>query len=378
MKNEKQRNEKVLFTIHHSPLTTMVKHILALILTITVLHTQAQDPVFSQPFLSPIYLNPAATGAGDNDLRFSAIYRRQWWAIPSQISYSAVSVDKFMPSLHGGFGLLGTHSSEGYLKKTGIYGTYAYTICSNVLSAAENGDGPRWFASGGLQFGMVQRRIDFSKLVFADQLDVDGVIPGSVTSADKAVNNGKWYPDFSAGLFFNYNWDDNNRVLLGASAHHINRPDESLTSTADTFRSQLPVLWTGNIMYTYTNPDQTWSYSLAGIAYNQAQHNSLQVGAEVTQNKYDISLGVWYRGSINFQQYDAFTVTLSINLAGRNNENYKVRAGVAHDAPIGQNRYSYTTGSSELGFVWDQSTYNQESGNVCKPRINSKSACPIQ
>jgi hypothetical protein len=51
---------------------------------------------------------------------------------------------------------------------------------------------------------------------------------------------------------------------------------------------------------------------------------------------------------------------------------------VAHDAPVGQNRYSYTTGSSELGFVWDQSTYDQDAGNACKPRINSKSACPIQ
>ncbi len=69
-----------------------------------------------------------------------------------------------MPSLHGGFGLLGTHSTEGYLKKTGIYGSYAYTICSGTLSPAENGDEPRWFASGGLQFGFVQRRIDYSKL----------------------------------------------------------------------------------------------------------------------------------------------------------------------------------------------------------------------
>jgi len=357
----------------------MLKNILSTILTIlATLPAMAQDPVFSQPFLSPIYLNPAATGAGDYDLRFSAIYRRHWWTIPSQISYSAVSVDKFMPSLHGGFGLLGTHSTEGYLKKTGIYGSYAYTICSGTLSPAENGDEPRWFASGGLQFGVVQRRIDYSKLVFADQIDVDGVMPGSVSAADRAVNNGKWYPDFSAGLFFNYNHNDNNRVLIGGSAHHINRPDESLVNTADTFRSQLPVRWTGNVMYTYTNPEQTWSYSVAGIVYNQAQHNSLQVGAEITQNRYDISLGMWYRGSINFRNYDAFTVTLSINLAGRNNDSYKLRAGISHDAPLGQNRYSYTTGSSEMGFVWDQSTYNQDAGNACKPRINSKSACPIQ
>ncbi|AEV96606.1 hypothetical protein A4D02_20790 [Niastella koreensis] len=357
----------------------MIKHLLITLTTIAALSSaRAQDPVFSQPFLSPVYLNPAATGAGEYDLRFSAMYRRQWWSIPSQISYSAVSVDKYLPSLHGGFGLLGTHSTEGYLKKTGIYGSYSYTICSGTLSPAENGDEPHWFASGGIQFGMVQRRIDYSKLVFADQLSADGIIPGSVTSADKAVNSGKWYPDFAAGLFFNYNWNDNNRLLLGGSAHHVNRPDESLTNSADSFRSQLPVRWSGNAMYTYTNSDQTWSYSLAGIYYAQAKQNSFQVGGEITQNEYDISLGVWYRGSINFQHYDAFTVTLSINLAGHSGDGYKVRAGVAHDAPIGQNRYSYTTGSSELGFVWDQSTYNQDANNACKPRINSKSACPIQ
>jgi type IX secretion system PorP/SprF family membrane protein len=325
-----------------------------------------------------VYLNPAATGADDYDLRFSAIYRRQWWSIPSQISYTAVSVDKYMPSLHGGFGLLGTNSTEGYLKKTGIYGSYSYTICSGTLSPAENGDEPHWFVSGGMQFGFVQRRIDYSKLVFADQLSADGIIPGSVTAADRAVNSGKWYPDFAAGLFFNYNWNENSRLLLGGSAHHINRPDESLTSTSDAYRSQLPVLWTGNAMYTYTNPEQTWSYSVAGILYKQGQQNSIQAGTEITQNQYAISLGLWYRSSINFQNYNAFTVTLSINLAGRNNSNYKVRAGIAHDAPVGQNRYSYTTGSSELGFVWDQSTYDQDPGNACKPRINSTSACPIQ
>jgi type IX secretion system PorP/SprF family membrane protein len=358
----------------------MFKYILSLIIiTLAITRpTHAQDPVFSQPFLSPVYLNPAATGAGDYDLRFSAIYRRQWWSIPSQISYTAVSVDKYVPSLHGGFGLLGTNSSEGYLKKTGIYGSYAYTICSGRLSAAENGDDPHWFVSTGLQFGFVQRRIDYSKLVFADQLSAAGIIPGSVTAADKAVNSSKWYPDFAAGLFFNYNWDNNDRLLIGTSAHHINRPDESLTKTTDTFRSQLPVRWTGNVMYTYTNADQTWSYSLAGILYNQGKQNSVQVGTEITQNEYDISVGLWYRGSINFQNYDAFTVTLSINLSGRNNDRHKIRAGIAHDAPIGQNRYSYTTGSSELGFVWDQSTYNQDPDNACKPRINSKSACPIQ
>src|SRR5215831_121782 len=79
---------------------------------------RAQDPVFSQAFLAPINLNPAATGAGEHDLRISAIYRRQWWTIPSQMNYMAFSIDKFFPGISSGVGLLATNSSEGYLKKT--------------------------------------------------------------------------------------------------------------------------------------------------------------------------------------------------------------------------------------------------------------------
>jgi hypothetical protein len=57
----------------------MKKFYIAALITISLIRPgQAQDAVFSQPYLSPIYLNPAATGAGDYDLRISGIYRRQW------------------------------------------------------------------------------------------------------------------------------------------------------------------------------------------------------------------------------------------------------------------------------------------------------------
>ncbi len=337
----------------------------------------AQDPVFSQPFLSPINLNPAATGSGEYDLRFSAIYRRQWWAIPSSMHYTAFSVDKFIPSIGSGFGALVTTSSEGYLKKTGIYGSYSWTFCP-VGTVAENWEFPKWFVTGGIQYGMVQRRIDYGNLVFADQLNVDGYIPGSITAANTALKNGDWYPDFASGLFFSYNTDEFNRVLVGASAHHLNRPDESLTSTSNTFRSQLPVHWTGNFMFTHTNTEKEWSYTVAAIGYLQQNNRSVQVGSEVTQNKYDISLGLWYRGNVNFKNMNTVALTLSVNLIGRNSDKSRIRAGVAHDAIVGGNGFSYTTGASEIGFVYDQSTYQQEPKNKCKPRITGQSACPIR
>jgi type IX secretion system PorP/SprF family membrane protein len=338
----------------------------------------AQDPVFSQAYLAPINLNPAATGTGEYDLRFSAIYRRQWWTIPSEMNYMALSVDKFLPSIKSGIGLLATKSDEGYLKKTGIYGSYSYTVCAGTASAAENGGMPRWFWTGGLQFGVAQTRINYDKLVFADELDIRGVIPGAISSADPPINSGKLYPDFAAGMFFNYNLTDNSRLLAGLSGHHINRPDESLTSTSDSIRSQLPVRWSANLMYSYTNPEQTWSYSLAFLGYRQANNHSYQAGIEITQNQVDISLGLWYRGSVNFRDMNTIALTLAFNLTKKDNNKNKLRVGIGQDAQVGNNSYSYTAGSSEIGFVWDQNTYEQNVDNPCKPRVTSASACPIR
>lgn len=342
-----------------------------------VTYARAQDPVFSQPFLSPIYLNPAATGTGDYDLRLSAMYHRHWWSIPSNITYTAFSVDKFVPSLSSGFGLLGTHSSEGYLKKTGIYGSFARTFCSDGGSVSENSGTPKWFFTGGFQLGFVQARINYDQLVFFDQLTPTGIIPGLRTGADVPVNSGKWRPDISAGLFFNYNLSDNYRLLFGFSSHHLNRPDQSLTATADTFRSQLPVRWTGNFLFTHSNEDGDWSYSICGIYYRQAQYGLKQFGVEVTQNEYDISMGLWYR--INDNKYskgnsNAFTLTFAISLFNRADNNH-LKAGVAHDFITGGNGYSYTTGNSELGLVWDKNTYNQPANDPCKAKINTY-GCP--
>ena len=131
-------------------------------------------------------------------------------------------------------------------------------------------------------------------------------------------------------------------------------------------------------MYTYTNPEKTWSYSLAMIGYQQAKNRSYQAGLEVTQNQLDISLGLWYRGSVNFRDMNTVALTLSLNLSGRDNTRDKIRVGLGHDAQVGNNNYSYTSGSSEIGVVWDHNTYDQGGDNPCKPKISSKSACPIR
>ena len=131
-------------------------------------------------------------------------------------------------------------------------------------------------------------------------------------------------------------------------------------------------------MYSHTNPERSWSYSLAFLGYQQANNHSYQTGVEVTQNQLDLSLGLWYRGSVNFRDMNTVAFTVSFNLSGKDNQKDKLRLGLAHDAQVGNNSYSYTAGSSEIGFVWDHSTYDQNPDNPCKPRVSSKSACPIR
>jgi len=333
----------------------------------------AQDPVFSQPYMSPVYLNPAATGSGDHDLRISAAVRRQWWTIPSNFTYGAFSMDKFIPRLQSGVGLLLTTSSEGYLKKDGVYLSYAYTFCPGVNPALDE-ELPKWFLTGAMQFGGAERHVNYKDLLFSDQIDVNGVT-GNPTGADLPVYNNRWYLDMGAGLIFNYRFTDRTRVLIGASARHVNRPDESLTATNSIDRSILPVLWSGNFLYTNSANDH-WTYSVAGNFSKQQNNQFLQLGFEATQNDYDVSIGAWYRGGSYLKDPDAVTVTLSFNLSGRNNENSKIRVGLAHDSPIGNKKYSYNGGSSEFGFVWDQQTYDTNNDDQCKPVISPATACP--
>ena len=131
-------------------------------------------------------------------------------------------------------------------------------------------------------------------------------------------------------------------------------------------------------MYTFTNPERRWSSSIAALGYRQAQNNSYQVGFEVTQNELDVSLGLWYRGSVNFRNMNTVAVTVSFNLTGKDNARDKLRIGLGHDSQVGNNNYSYTAGSSEIGVVWDHNTYDQSGDNPCKPRVSSQSACPIR
>src|SRR6187402_2341002 len=77
----------------------MRKTVLLILITALVKNGFAQDPNFSQFFVSPLTLNPALTGKFNGDFRAAGNYRDQWPAISKAFITSTLSLD--MPIMRG-------------------------------------------------------------------------------------------------------------------------------------------------------------------------------------------------------------------------------------------------------------------------------------
>src|SRR5687767_13626321 len=98
--------KKQTFSFLTERLTFPIRHGLFLgfiIQWLCILPSSAQDPVFSQFYLSPLQLNPALSGLTD-DPRFSANYRNQFPGFNNAYRTYALSYDQFFSGFHSGIG----------------------------------------------------------------------------------------------------------------------------------------------------------------------------------------------------------------------------------------------------------------------------------
>src|ERR1700744_1221270 len=189
-----------------------------------VLSARGQDHLYSQFFNSPVYLNPALKCQFEGDFRMNLIYRNQYTSSGNNSNYETASVDYNIPQFGGGVGLIYSRSSEGnaFLHTNNFAGIYSYSVGSD-----------QYVLSFGLQAGVSNQSIDYSKLVFDDQIDPRfGIIPGSVSAADAIPFNSHYYFDAGAGI--NLVVGD---FMIGGAAQHLNQPNTSLTGTP----SKIPV-----------------------------------------------------------------------------------------------------------------------------------------
>ncbi len=160
--------------------TNHVLYILVVGLLCVSVSVIAQDPVFSQYQNAPIQLNPAM--AGNNTQPFiAANVRVQWPGLANAYNTYALSYDQFIKGTNSGIGLslLNDSAGDGTIHHTKVGGVYSY----NLRIKRDH------YVRGGIELGLLSKRIRWSKLQFGDALDPQfgAISPGGVPYPSKEI-----------------------------------------------------------------------------------------------------------------------------------------------------------------------------------------------
>jgi type IX secretion system PorP/SprF family membrane protein len=207
----------------------MRKLIIVIVTCALLKRAAAQDPNFSQFFVSPLTLNPALTGKFNGDFRIAGNYRDQWPTISKAFVTSTVSVDA--PIMRNtisepdtwGVGVLAMTDKTA----NGILSTNLVALTTAYHKGIDE-DGLNQIGIG-FQATYNTKRLDGTKLNFEDELDQYGgwTNPSGEVADNRMINLS--YFDVSAGALFNGSTDGYNNYYLGISGYHLNKPKESFT-----------------------------------------------------------------------------------------------------------------------------------------------------
>ncbi|MBS4012852.1 MAG: PorP/SprF family type IX secretion system membrane protein [Bacteroidetes bacterium] len=326
-----------------------------MILALLVLHVGVaigQKPQFTQFYASPLYLAPSFTGATDGS-RAALNYRNQWPEIPGAFVTYAFSLDHFFHNYNSGLGLFILRDEAGSAR---LGNTTAGILYSYVFNADH-----RWTMRPGIHLNYTQQTIDYSRLIFGDQLSIDGNhSPNSLITLPPMENVAYFDASFS---WLAYTSD----IWIGITADHLMMPNQSLTGQND--RIPLKFSLFGGYKWllsgTYAGIEEE-SISTAFLYKNQGSFNQLDIG--VYWFKYPFSLGLLYRGIPIFNNpvYGIANNDAVAIIGGLRTKN--LRIGYSYDFTISRLMTS-TGGAHEISLIYH---FNQ-GAPVKKP---GKIPCP--
>lgn len=308
---------------------------------------KAQDPNFSQFFVSPLTLNPALTGKFNGDFRIAGNYRDQWPSISKAFITSTVSFD--LPILRASISELDTWG-VGVLAMTdktanGILSTNLISITTAYHKGLDE-DGLHQLGIG-FQATYNTKRLDGTKLNFEDELDQFGgwTIPSGEPINDRMLNLD--YFDVSAGVLYNGSTDGYNNFYLGASAYHLNKPRESFTGDIFYTLNQRYTIHAGGAI---PIGDATRTVYLSSLYSHQAGANNIVLGGAMgfalndePDNPSNFFAGVWTRfNNVN----DAIIPYLGLEFNG-------FRLGASYDVNISSLKTaSQSRGGLEVSLIF--------------------------
>ena len=182
--------------------------LLVAVLGLSVMRVQAQDPMFSQFYANPLFLNPAMAGTNVCP-RLAFNFRDQWPSMPGTFMTYAASYDEHFDKIYGGIGVQfwGDRAGEG-----GILNTYNASAMYSFKVKVSKKFNMRF----ALQAAFQNKSLDWSKPTFGDMIDPRyGFVYSTNENIANYINHINTL-DFSFG-FLGYT----PHVYFGFAAKHI-------------------------------------------------------------------------------------------------------------------------------------------------------------
>lgn len=300
---------------------------------------QAQDPLFSQFYATPLTLNPAFAGTTYAP-RLSASYRNQWPGHSDNgtvFATYAASYEQFIPAFNSGIGImvLSDNAGDGLLKTTNFSANYAYRISVN--------DG--FNIRLGINAGFKQSNIDWDKLVFLDQLNP---ITGPLDPFGNPNQSNELRPqdltttvfDVGAGILAY-----TKQFYGGISLQHLTTPDEGFFRTNSSLLDGLPLRTSvhagAEFVVKEGNKRRPTSFISPNILFAK-QGDQGQINAGAYYNHGLVFFGGWFRYA--FRNADAV-----IGMVGFQRDILKI--GYSYDFTVGNSLARSTGGAHEITLV---------------------------
>jgi type IX secretion system PorP/SprF family membrane protein len=307
------------------------------------LHVKAQDIHFSQFFETPLLRNPSLAGIFKGDIRAQMVYRSQWNNITDAYRTGSFNIEFKKPIGKGDdFITIGGQILYDKAGTIALTSTHLLPVLNyqKSLSAGRN-----MYLSLGFMGGLVQRRIDQSKMTTNSQFN--GI------EYDPRLNNGEnfsktsySYLDGSVGMSFNtqIGENENNNIYVGLAYHHFNKSNKA--SFYGNIDLEMKPKWVGSLGIRMNVSEESY-FTLYGDYSKQDKYQETLAGfiysyrlGDPEDPRYVLHLGSMVRLK------DALIPVVKIDMS-------HMAVSVSYDANISQLRNaSYGRGGFELALKY--------------------------
>ena len=275
----------------------LTKFVFLLLFAASTMVSWAQDPIFSQFYANPLYLNPALAGSALTP-RLTLNYRNQWPSLDANFVTYGASYDQYLPSINSGVGVafMTDRAGQGVLVSGGVSALYSYRLKINR----------EMFVNFGVKASFFQGKLDWNALTFGDQYDpIRGLVfeteetPPSTTS--------KSIVDFSAGAVYTFK----DIFFGGLAVDHLTQPSNGFYDDKLSKLSMKVTIHGGAVIDLRNRKYRGARYDRITVSPNviyQQQQNFKQISFGIYLNKNPFVIGTWYRHDVT--NADAMIVLL--------------------------------------------------------------------